>query len=254
MKAELGEKDSIVFNELSIGKAHADLAMFNGVSKVFEIKTIFDDYLKFPEKTIVIHNGVVLQKIKKAIPYSKPKLHPQIESSDFLLLQISGFRPQKDQGTLIKALSLLPDNCKLILVGDGERKSELEHLVKSLNLGERAFFLGQRMDVPQLLKSVDTVVLSSHHEGLSLASIEGMASGKPFIASDVPGLTEVVRGAGLLFPQGDENQLAKVISDLLQNPEKRNEIAKLGMKRAEDYSIEKMVSKHIELYHSVYNL
>jgi glycosyltransferase involved in cell wall biosynthesis len=62
-----------------------------------------------------------------------------------------------------------------------------------------------------LLKTADIVVLSSHYEGLSLASIEGMASGKPFIASDVPGLHEVVKGADLLFEDKTTNNWQSIL-------------------------------------------
>lgn len=218
------------------------------VSITEEIKEIYDEYLNQKDKTLVIHNGVDLEKIKKALPYAKEDLGLNLSGTDFLLLQVSGFRSQKDQDTLIRALALLPEHVKLLLAGDGERKGELEKLTESLQLEDRVFFLGARMDIPQLLRTVDVVVLSSHYEGLSLASIEGLASGNPFVASDVPGLTEVVEGAGILFPQGDEKELAAIISALMEDKRKREETAARGVKRAEEFSIEKMVNRHIEMY------
>lgn len=218
------------------------------VSITEEIKEIYDEYLNQKGKTLVIHNGVDLEKIKEAIPYAKEDLGLNLSASDFLLLQVSGFRSPKDQDTLIRALALLPEHVKLLLAGDGERREELEKLTESLQLEDRVFFLGARMDIPQLLRAVDVVVLSSHYEGLSLASIEGLASGNPFVASDVPGLTEVVEGAGILIPQGDEKELAAIISGLMEDEGKREETAARGMKRAEEFSIEKMVNRHIEMY------
>ena len=147
----------------------------------------------------------------------------------------------------------LPKTVKLIFVGDGVLRNECERLVKELNLERRVFFLGIRTDVPQLLKSSDIVVLSSKYEGLSLSSIECMASGKPFIASDVPGLNDIVNGAGLLFPVGDEIVLAKHIMDLLNNESYYNEVAERCLERAEKYSINIMVAKHLNLYKALYN-
>ncbi len=145
----------------------------------------------------------------------------------------------------------LPASIKLVLVGEGILKNDCESIAKELELQERVFFIGLRMDVPQLLKSADIVVLSSHYEGLSLSSIEGMAAGKPFVASNVPGLKEVVQGAGILFPVGDDVQLAVEISKLLEDKIHYTIIATACKQRAAEYNIDKMVDQHIKLYQSV---
>ena len=113
----------------------------------------------------------------------------------------------------------LPNDFHLFLVGDGVRRPELEALTQELSLGNRVHLLGLRTDVPNLLHAADYVVMSSHFEGLSLSSVEGMSVGKPFLASDVDGLREVVKGAGILFPHGDSETLAQAISNLADNPE-----------------------------------
>ena len=148
-------------------------------------------------------------------------------------------------------MQLLPEKFKLILVGDGPLRADCEQLVRELNLNERVFFMGQRMDVPQLLKTADFVVLSSHYEGLSLSSVEGLASGRPFIASDVVGLREVVQGAGCLFPAGDASQLAREILNLEHHPEDYQRVAAAGLVRARQFDISTMVQKHIDLYKSL---
>ena len=108
------------------------------------------------------------------------------------------------------------------------------------------------MDIPQLMKSVDYIVLSSKYEGLSLASIEGLASGKPFLATNVPGLKEIVEGAGVLFELGNSKQLATKILELENNPEKRSKVISNSIQRAELYDIKYMIQKHINLYKQVY--
>ena len=92
------------------------------------------------------------------------------------------------------------------------------------------------------------MVLSSNYEGLSLASIEGMASGRPFLASNVPGLAEIVGGAGILFPQGDDRKLADEILKLMTDREHYTDTARKGSARAAQYDIQKMVDQHIALY------
>lgn len=202
----------------------------------------------------VIENGVNLESITNAVSYHKAEVHPKINTDDKLVIQVAGFREGKDQVTLIKAMDLLPESYKLILVGDGIGdgllKTNCEALVAQMNLQERVFFLGARMDVPQLLKTADIVVLSSEFEGLSLSSIEGMASGNPFIASDVQGLREVVKNAGVLFPVGDAEQLANSISKLIDNPELYAFVVEACQKRAKQYDINNMVEKQITIYKS----
>ena len=200
------------------------------------------------ERFVVIENGVNVEEISKATEHHRADIHHSLANNDKILIQIAAFREQKDQQTLIRALKNLPSNYKLLLVGEGDLKEKCIHLVRELGLEQRVFFLGVRMDIPQLLKTADVVVLSSKYEGLSLSSIEGMASGRPFIASDVPGLTDLVQGAGILFPLGDAQKLAEEILRLLANPDYYEEVVRRCRLRAQEYDLQKMVDEHIDLY------
>ena len=191
-----------------------------------------------------IENGVDISKFNNI---SKPILNKTFK----IISMVAGFRVEKDQDTLIRAISLLPESYKLWLIGDGERRQELESLVRSLSLENRVKFWGIRNDIPQLLEQTDIVVLSSHWEGLSLSSIEGMASGRPFIASDVNGLKEIVNGSGILFPHGDENTLAIEIKSLCENSDRYKQVAALCQSKAIQYDINNMAEKYNELYNSL---
>jgi glycosyltransferase involved in cell wall biosynthesis len=197
------------------------------------------------QKFRIIYNGIDLS------PYISSKIRiPNI--SQVTIIQVSSFRNSKDQMTLIRSLVYVPINIRLVLIGDGENRSVCEASSEKLNLSDRISFWGIRRDVPQLLQNVaDIVVLSSHWEGFGAAAIEGMAAGKPVIASDVPGLREVVAGAGLLFPAGDERILAERINDLLSNSDYYEKVARACLVRSKEYNINKMVNQYIELYKSI---
>lgn len=199
-----------------------------------------------PSRLVNIYNGVDLKAIEMAQAYEKSEFGLQPNAK--IILQVSAFRPQKDQSTLIKAMALLDETAHLFLAGNGERRAECEELAKDLNVTDRVQFLGIRNDIPRLLKTADIVVLSSFYEGLSLSSVEGMASTKPFIASDVPGLTEVVTGAGILFPQGDVTRLAEAIKKLFSDEALYNETALKCVERSKNYDINTMVAEHLKLY------
>lgn len=169
----------------------------------------------------------------------------------FLVTMIAAFREQKDQDTLIKAIAELPANYRLRIVGDGARRSVLEQLVRDLKVSNRVEFTGIRTDIPELLRESDVNVLSSHWEGLSLSSIEGMASGRPFVASDVDGLREIVQGCGILFPHSDHRALASAIQQLCENPQHYRDVAERCQARAKQFDISLMAQQYNELYRSL---
>jgi glycosyltransferase involved in cell wall biosynthesis len=232
-----------------------DQLLYRQYSKIITIANEVDQNLKAHlsiniSRFELINNGANTKLFYKATPYSKKEFFTE---ADKILIQVSSFRPAKDQVTLIKALKYLPENTKLLLVGEGELIQECQNLVKELQLEDRVLFLGVRMDVPSLLKTADIVVMSSVYEGLSLASIEGMASGKAFIASNVPGLREIVNGAGIIFEKGNEKQLADEIKKLLSDTEYYNEVTKKCIERAQKYDIEKMIYSYSRAYKEVLN-
>ncbi|MEO7362206.1 MAG: glycosyltransferase [Gemmatimonadaceae bacterium] len=230
--------------------------MYNRYDRVVCITREVCDVLKRhtgmgDEKFVVIENGVTLAKILDAVPLPRAELFPDTNAK--ILIQVASFQEPKDQPTVIRALARLPQHVKLLFVGDGPLRANAEALVQQLRLQDRVKFLGVRMDVPRMLKSSDVVVLSSKHEGLSLSSIEGMASGRPFVASDAPGLTDMVSGAGILFPTQDDAALAAVIERLLTDPTQYADVVKAGLERARQFDIQTMVTRHIELYQALAN-
>lgn len=198
------------------------------------------------QNVAVVPNGIDLSSIKAAAAYTKTELG--LPENTFVLLQVARFQAQKDQQTLIRALSHLPSDIVLLLVGTGELLEASKELAASLGLSKRVHFLGVRMDVPRLLKTADVVVLSSHFEGLSLSSIEGMASGKPFVASDVPGLSDVVQGAGILFAESNQDELAAILTRLKNDPDFYAETVAGCQSRASNYDISKMTDAYVRIF------
>lgn len=195
-----------------------------------------------------IENGVDVDFFHKSEPYLKSKF---FTNDDFILIQVSTFSWQKDHNTLIKSLQHLPANVKLLLVGKGPLLEKSKDLVSKLNLKERVRFLGHRDDVSRLLKTSDLIILSSRHEGLSLSNLEGMSVGKPFIGSNVQGIKEIVEGYGLLFEQGNDRELANLIMDLYMDSDLYKAIAEQCYLRAQDFDINKMIFRYIDLYNSI---
>ena len=194
-------------------------------------------------KAIVVYNGISISAYHDA-----PKEYFENNKCRFSLMQVAGFRAAKDQDTLIEALKYLPEYIHLFLVGDGVRRNEIEELIEKEQLQKRVHLLGISNNIPSLIKSADIVVVSSHWEGFGLAAVEGMAAGKPVIASDVDGLREVVNGAGILFPHGDTKALAKEIMKLATDSGLYEITAKACECRAKQFDISRMAEGYENIY------
>ncbi len=215
-----------------------------------EVDILIKKHLGFKSsKFNLINNGVDIDKINTAKASNSSDF--DISNSEKIIVQVSSFRYPKDQKTLIRSLPYISKPVKLLLVGEGPLLEECKILAEELEIEDHVLFLGVRMDVPELLKMADIVVLSSYYEGLSISCIEALASGSPLIASDVPGISQIVKGAGVLFPVGGVESLAEEINKLLSNKEYYSDIVDRCLIRAKQYSLDSMIEKHINLYKQV---
>ena len=189
-------------------------------------------------KFVIINNGVDLNKFNQC----------EVECSRNILM-VSRFSNQKDQSTLIRSIPYIIDkNISFLFAGDGETRSSIEFLTKKLGVSHRCIFLGNVSNVSALIQNSYIGVQSSFWEGFGLTAVEFMACGKPIIATNVDGLKQVVDGAGLLFPLGDEKILAEHINSLLTNNEMYNNISSACLERSRKYDIAIMVDKYIDVY------
>lgn len=195
---------------------------------------------------VSIPNGVNLDSYYNAKVYSKKQLIGVSEDT-FVITMVSRFIPSKRQDTLVEAIAMLPQRYHAILVGgsfEDEGLIKIRKLVSKLNVSERVHFLYIRSDVPEILKSSDAILLSSEYEGLSLSSIEGMASGRPFIASDVNGLREVVQGAGILVKCADSKELADTILRLDKDRTFYENVVQTCVERSKQFDINNVVNQY----------
>jgi glycosyltransferase involved in cell wall biosynthesis len=120
------------------------------------------------------------------------------------------------------ALRVIADHPRahFLIVGDGERRSELESVVSRGDLRDRVHFLGWRQDLPEIYGDLDVVVLSSLNEGSPVALIEAMAAGRPVVATRVGGVVELIDEGvtGLMVPPRSPEALADAISRVLSDP------------------------------------
>lgn len=217
---------------------------------------VLDTYKKaFPKvkHTCYINNGVETSLYANAKSYTKNEL---LEVSDeiFLITMVARFMSMKRQDTIVEALIKLPSDVHAVFVGGNEEDEGLrrvKNLAETNGVLDRVHFLYVRDDVPRILKTSDVIIMASDYEGLSLSSIEGMAAGKPFIASDVNGLREVVGGAGLLFENKNADALADLIIKLKTQPDYYFQISHACEARSKEFDVNAMVESYLQVYNAL---
>ena len=137
----------------------------------------------------------------------------------------------------------------LLLVGDGPARESAQRLAEELGVGERVLFPGFRSDVAEILAASDIFSLPSIKEGLPVSLIEAMAMHNAVIATDVQGCIDVVtdgRDGLLVSLRGLEDNLAGALSELLDDPEKRNRLAAQGRVTVEERFNATVMARKIE--------
>ena len=217
----------------------------------------------------VVYNAVDLerfdpQKLDRA--RARARLGEAGGSGRLLLGVVAQLSPWKGQDTAIEALALLCRDgldAHLLLVGSAkfvarstrfdneDYVSRLRELVAREGLDDRVWWLGEREDVPELIRAMDALLLPSWEEPFGRALIEAMALGVPVVATDVGGSCEIVQDGrqGYLVPPRDPHAWARAIARLAHNPDTRAELGRAGRERVHElFTIAGHVRAMLDVY------
>ena len=198
------------------------------------------------EKLVTVHNGIldVTAELR-----SDPARAP------VRMAMVARFEPQKDHRTLLHALAgLTQQSWELDLIGNGPLMPDMQALASRLGIGHRVHFLGQRMDVHQILAQAQISLLVTNWEGFPLSILESMRAGLPVIASRVGGIDEAVDEGetGYLVARGEVIQLQERIAYLLADSELRQRLGSNGRNRfLQNFTLTEAVSKTVAVYRDV---
>jgi glycosyltransferase involved in cell wall biosynthesis len=179
-----------------------------------------------------------------------------VADADPLFVNIARYQPQKDQMALIEAMDRVADtlpSAHLLVVGWGTLEAELRAAVRERGLTDSVTVTGRVPEIHGYYAAADAFVLSSEFEGLPVTLLEAMAAGCPVVATDIPGVTEVVVDGetGRLVPPGDHEGLAEALLDM-GDATRREAFGAAGRERVEgQFSVERMADDHVELYRSL---
>lgn len=197
--------------------------------------------------------------IETEIPKSELKIKYGFNNNDVVILSLGSIKKVKGSNILLEAFLNLgkeyikANNLKLIYVGDGVMRDELEEKIVEKNFSEYVKFFGSipHEKVPELYKLADIYVISSLFEGMPLSLLEAMFNGLPIVGSNVNGINSLIthRKNGILFEKENIDDLKNRIRELIDD---KNLANRLGRSAKDDYSkgylFQNMISDHIKLY------
>ena len=167
-----------------------------------------------------------------------------------LLLCVAEFTARKRHVDAIAAFAKLGRlEVHLAFAGSGPLMDQMQQLATRLGVAKRVHFLGNRPDIPVLMRAASANILVSAQEGLPRSVLESLALETPTIGTNIRGTKDLLEGGcGLLVEVGDVAGLAAAMAEILDRPEAAAQMSKLGHERIADYDLESIVKLHEQLY------
>jgi glycosyltransferase involved in cell wall biosynthesis len=207
-----------------------------------------------PERATMIRSGVDLHKMRDADADRVASLRAEYEiPGGSIVLLVGRLSPPKTPEVFVDAAARVVEShrdVRLLLVGDGPKRMAVAAQIERLRLQRNVLMLGLRSDVPELVAASDVVVHSSTHEGLPKTVLEGIAAGKPVIATAVGGVPAVLENgvSGLLVEPLDPEGLAAAMTRLLDDHGMGESLASAAAKRLPEFSLDRTVEDTEQLY------
>jgi glycosyltransferase involved in cell wall biosynthesis len=229
--------------------------ILHGLDRVVVVSDhIIPQLRRFGVRADVIYNGIDLA------PFSHPAFDFKMKMKWCgrpIVGVVGRLAPQKGLQNLLRAApEVLRDtpNALFVIVGDGPERQILEADAKALGIRDSVCFLGVRQDIPEILSSMDVLAMPSLDEGLPMALLEAMASGRAVVASSVGGIPRVIQNRvnGIIVSPGDVNGLAAALRDLLKHGDFRTALGKKARETVElRFSAASMAMRYLEVYSGV---
>lgn len=202
-----------------------------------------------PDKIQVVYNPILTSDLPALADESVD--HPWFAESTPIILGVGRLVPEKDFATLLRAFALVRAQrpCRLLILGEGNGRTELLQLAQTLGVTPDVDLPGFDKNPFKYMARCTMFVLSSRFEGLPGVLIQAMACGAPVIATDCPsGPSEIITvdgQDGFLTPVGDAQAMVEKILFLLDNPEKREVMGRHGRESAERFRAETVMARYV---------
>jgi len=210
------------------------------------------------DKYTLIYNGIDLERFRQ--PVNDTQMHKKLglDPDCKLVGMIGRLDGQKNPLDFIRAAAIVVSRypkVQFLIVGDGSLRPECERLIDELNVKEKFFLLGYRNDVPRIISMLTITAMSSLWEGLPIAFLESMSAGKPIVANNVDGASDVVIDGetGFLVTPHQPSEMAERILYLLNNENLCSEMGQVAQQRSSYFSRQRMVAQVESLYKELHS-
>jgi len=203
----------------------------------------------------IIPLGIYKDKFKLASNARLNNEYADANPNSGVILFVGQLKEHKGLRYLLKAMKIVKtqvSDARLIIVGDGPQRAWLTKYASKIKVDDIVSFEGSVTEetLPHYYAISNMVVLPSYtrRDAFGLVLLEAMAAGKPIVASNIPGINEVIKGAGILVPPKDPQGLAKAILEILSGDSSVEKMRWSGQKNVEQYSWEHVVKRYERLY------
>jgi len=222
------------------------------------LKRTLTEERRIPHQRVVrIYNGIEVDQYRPDLKENASRNQWGIPPAAPLIGAIGRMVWQKGFKYLIRAvpeiLEVVPE-ARFLLVGEGPLRSDLEDLVRKLNVSDRITFTGFRSDIQNLISTIDILVVPSLLEGFPMITLEAMAMARPVVATQIQGITEQIMDGkeGVLIPPRNTDALASAVTQIITDRELSSRLGMAARKRVESsFSVRKMVRETEKVYLSL---
>lgn len=212
--------------------------------------------LKSPEKAVVIHSGIDTGRFRNVERRNNLKKEFGFSDKHILIGNIAALAPHKDYNTFLRTAEILARNnsgYRFVIVGEGSERKNIENEINSRNLTDKVVLAGFRKNIPELIKELDVLLLTSKTEGLGTSILDAFAGGLPVVATRTGGIPEIVEHMvnGLLAEVGNAQELADMTTLVINDRLLRESIIKKAAAIALGFDYRITASKTLELYQQI---
>ncbi|MCG2720927.1 MAG: glycosyltransferase [Thermodesulfovibrionales bacterium] len=209
-----------------------------------------EDYKADPMSAVVVHNGIDAKYVGER---ALEDADISIPSGYYVISTAGRLAYEKNLPLLFEALSILKESekIKLLIIGDGPQRKELEERTADFGIRQDVLFLGFQENPYKFIRRSDLFVHTCMLEGFGNVIVEAMACGVPVIATDCPyGPREIIRDreSGILVPANDVHALAHAMRDVLHDRDLRETFSRNAIRRASAFSVERMVKGYADFF------
>lgn len=210
-----------------------------------------------PDRIRRVPSGIDFSRFEDVEPDAGWRMRLGLEPGELLFCNVAALAPHKDQATLLAAFRHFLDSGgsgKLVILGEGELREDLERQKRQLGLDDDVFLPGFTGEVLPKIRACDVFVMSSSTEGLGTSILDAMALARPVVATSAGGIVDAVahEETGLLVPPGDARAFARALQDLQESAATRQRMGLAGLRKVEEFDLRHTVRRTISAYQELF--